>query len=204
MTKLKDDIEREIGTVDILVNCAGLIPMLSVMEKSDAEIDFVVDANVKSIMWTCRAFLKGMIERKRGHILTVASMCSFHPSPYAALYTGTKYFQRGFIDALREQIRQDKLSEYIKLTSIYPYFVATRKDLMDVADLRFPPITPEHVGHAAVDSLLRNKNSVSCPTYLMSVQGWMSIMPLRFNQFVRDILFKENISTTFKFPSSDS
>lgn len=198
VNQLRRDIERDMGFVDILINNAGLMPLLSLQEGTQEEVDMILKTNINSNIWTCRAFLDGMIERKRGHILATASLCSFHAVPYAIIYSGTKFFLRGFMDGLREQLRQEGHSEYIKVTRIHPYFVATRKDLMDAVDLRFPAVTAEDTGKIAIDALLRNEFAVSSPPFLLPLQITMNLFPVRVEQLVRDFMFKEHISKSFK------
>lgn len=94
--QLKCDIERDIAPVDILINNAGLMPLLSLREGSEIEIERIVKVNITSqffvngnILLICchdvtganelflqvtRTFLSGMIERKRGHIVGISSI----------------------------------------------------------------------------------------------------------------------------------
>ena len=73
--QISDLVER-IGAVDILVNCAGVVHDGTVMEASLSELDFSFDLNVKSMMRTTRAVLPGMLERRDGAIVNVASVVS--------------------------------------------------------------------------------------------------------------------------------
>lgn len=77
-----------------------------------------------------------MMQRRRGHILCNSSMSAFHPMPGAAIYSATKYAVRGFIEALSEEIRQEGFGDCIHFSTVHPYFVSTRKDLMTTLNLR--------------------------------------------------------------------
>ena len=66
----------EIGQVDILFNCAGFVHAGSILEMKDADLDFALDLNVKSMIRTIRAVLPGMIERGGGAIINMASVAS--------------------------------------------------------------------------------------------------------------------------------
>lgn len=69
-------VARELGAVDILLNCAGYVHHGTILECSEAEWEFSMSLNVKSMYYTTRAFLPGMLERKRGSIINVASVAS--------------------------------------------------------------------------------------------------------------------------------
>lgn len=86
-----------------------------------------------------RVFLKEMERRRKGHIVNMSSMCAYFPIPGGILYTSSKYAIRGFSEALAEELRQEGLDELIHVSSVHPYFVATRADLMDMVKPKFVP-----------------------------------------------------------------
>lgn len=160
---LRKQIEIDLGSVDILINNAGLMPLLSVREGTEKEIQRIVDVNitanyyVSSTVWieikiaplatiilavrwffvqTVRTFLPGMMERRRGHIAQISSMSALHPMPGAVIYSSTKFAVRGYIEALAEELRQEGYGDSIHFTTVHPYFVSTRKDLMEAVNLR--------------------------------------------------------------------
>ncbi len=66
----------EIGQIDILFNCAGFVHNGTILEMKDEELDFAVNLNVRSMIRTIRAVLPGMLERKDGAIINMASVAS--------------------------------------------------------------------------------------------------------------------------------
>ncbi|NKB95214.1 SDR family oxidoreductase [Ochrobactrum intermedium] len=66
----------EIGQVDILFNCAGVVHGGSILEMKDEDLDFAVNLNIRSMIRTIRAVLPGMLERKDGAIVNMASVAS--------------------------------------------------------------------------------------------------------------------------------
>src|SRR5215510_3376309 len=73
---LAKEIGRNVGTVEVLVNCAGFVHHGSVLDCSEADWDFSFDLNVKSMHRTIKAFLPGMLERGKGSIINIASGAS--------------------------------------------------------------------------------------------------------------------------------
>ncbi|MDR2310697.1 MAG: SDR family oxidoreductase [Brucellaceae bacterium] len=66
----------EIGQVDVLFNCAGVVHGGSILEMKDEDLDFAVNLNVKAMIRTIQAVLPGMLERKDGAIVNMASVAS--------------------------------------------------------------------------------------------------------------------------------
>ncbi|KAJ6634059.1 putative oxidoreductase [Pseudolycoriella hygida] len=123
--------------VDILVNNAGIVPMLSLREGSGQEIDRIIQVNITAQFHVTRTFPPGMIERKRGHVVGIASISALHPVSGAVIYSSTKAAMNNMMIALSEEMRQEG-NEFVKCTSILPYLVTTRKDIVETANFRFP------------------------------------------------------------------
>src|ERR1700757_966166 len=66
----------EIGRVDILFNCAGVVQGGTVLDASERDLDFGFDLNVKAMVRTIQAVLPGMVERRDGAIINMASVAS--------------------------------------------------------------------------------------------------------------------------------
>src|SRR5258707_10500240 len=73
---LAQDVMKAFGPPDILVNCAGFVHHGTVLDCSEQDWDFSFDLNVKSMHRTLRAFLPGMVEKRRGAIVNISSAVS--------------------------------------------------------------------------------------------------------------------------------
>src|SRR5947199_4984689 len=73
---LAKEIDREVGPVEVLVNCAGFVHHGSVLDCSEQDWDFSFDLNVKSMHRTIKTFLPAMLKRKKGAIVNIASGAS--------------------------------------------------------------------------------------------------------------------------------
>jgi short-subunit dehydrogenase len=97
---------QELGAqVDILVNNAGFGtsgPFLDHEPARDAE---QVRLNCEAVVTLCHAFLPGMVERRRGGVINVASSAGFQPIPYESVYAATKAFVISFTDAIHTELR---------------------------------------------------------------------------------------------------
>ncbi|SLN62536.1 SDR family oxidoreductase [Roseisalinus antarcticus] len=77
---LEDDavtaLVAEIGRVDVLFNCAGVVHGGTILEAAPEELDFALDLNLKAMIRMIRAVLPGMLERRRGAIINMSSVAS--------------------------------------------------------------------------------------------------------------------------------
>ncbi|MEH3106440.1 MAG: SDR family NAD(P)-dependent oxidoreductase [Sphingomonas fennica] len=88
--KLVDQVERDLGPIDILVNSAGVYFPTEIGETAEADFDRMVDINLKGTFFAIDAVVPGMKARGRGHIVNVASVAGVRGSPRYPLYSATK------------------------------------------------------------------------------------------------------------------
>ena len=105
MAKLLADVGANGETVDLLVNNAGF-GLIGRFAELDAKLERqMIDLNVGALTDLCRAVAPGMIERKSGAILNVASTAAFQPGPKMAVYFATKAFVLSLSEALHEELK---------------------------------------------------------------------------------------------------
>ena len=83
-------VEREIGPVDILVNCAGIAASAPVEEMPAATWDRVIAVHLRGTFLCTRAVLPGMYARNRGRIINTASQLAYKGAPGFSAYTAAK------------------------------------------------------------------------------------------------------------------
>ncbi len=95
--ELAEKVKEQLGSVDILVNSQGVNKKFSALEHPIAEWDEMYNANVKSVMLTCKYFGQQMVAKKYGRIINVSSIGSVRtkPSDISVCYGSTK----GAVDA---------------------------------------------------------------------------------------------------------
>lgn len=107
---------------DILFNAAGWVPGGSVLETSDADWARALDVNVTSMFRMIRAFLPGMLERRSGSIINVASVASsIKAVPNRFAYSATKAAVIGITKA----VAADFIAQGVRCNAICPGTVET-------------------------------------------------------------------------------
>jgi short-subunit dehydrogenase len=103
---LMADIARHGETVGVLVNNAGFGLAGRFAELESLRQREMIDLNCGALTELAHAVLPGMIERKAGGILNVASTAAFQPGPGMAVYFATKAFVLSFSEALHDEVKR--------------------------------------------------------------------------------------------------
>src|SRR3954447_14933818 len=94
---------KEIGPVDLLLNCAGISLGGATHEVSASHWDRIIDVNVRGVVNGVRAVYPSMIDRGQGQIVNVASGAGLVAPPFVAAYAMTKHAVVGLSTALRAE-----------------------------------------------------------------------------------------------------
>ncbi len=122
VTVFAERVAAECGAPDILINSAGVYVTGSALELSLEDWDWVIAANLWGVIHMCHFFLPHMIAAGRGgHVLNLASMYGYWPSPCVAGYLTSKFGVFGFSEALREDLRPHR----IRVSTVCPGIVNT-------------------------------------------------------------------------------
>jgi short-subunit dehydrogenase len=92
--------------IDVLVNNAGFSTMGPVHKSDPAREVAMLRTDVEAVAHLCSAVLPGMVERRQGAVLNVASTAAFQPLPGQAGYAGSKAFVLSYSQAIAEEVRR--------------------------------------------------------------------------------------------------
>lgn len=127
--KLFAEIGRRGLTVDILVNNAGFGTRGDFAGAHGPRQAEMIDLNCRALVELCHLALPGMLARKSGGILNVASTAAFQPGPWMAVYYATKAFVLSFSEALHEEVKD----RGVRVSALCPG--PTRTEFAEVADM---------------------------------------------------------------------
>jgi uncharacterized protein len=104
-----DEIYRELKSknigVDILINNAGFGDHGSFSETDWVLEEKMIAVNIIALTQMTKLFVKGMVARKSGHILNVASTAAFQPGPFMAVYYASKAYVLSFSEAIASELK---------------------------------------------------------------------------------------------------
>jgi short-subunit dehydrogenase len=113
-----DQIERELGPIDVWVNVAMTTVYAPVAEITPAEYKRATEVTYLGYVYGAMAALRRMRPRNRGTIVQVGSALSYRAIPLQAPYCGAKFAIRGFTDALRSELLHDRSGIHITMVQM--------------------------------------------------------------------------------------
>ncbi len=136
------DSEKALGPVEILVNNAGIGYFGPTHEATEATWDSVLDTNLKSVFLASKAVAAGMISRRGGQIINIASLAGKNAFAGGGIYCASKWGLLGLTECMAEDLR----GYGIRVSAICPGSVATdfsphgKKDISKM-------LQPEDIAH---------------------------------------------------------
>lgn len=97
-------LREKLGAVDVLVNNAGIGLYGPVVDLDPADAERVMRVNYLGTVYATCAVLPGMVERRRGHVVNVASIAGRIGAPFEAAYSASKFAVVGFSEALATEV----------------------------------------------------------------------------------------------------
>lgn len=170
-----DDVERELGPVDVLVNNAGIMPVGHVHEESEAVARRMFEINVFGVITGTKRALESMLPRRTGHIVNVASMAGVLYAPGAATYVGTKHAVLGFT----ETARLEYAASGVEFTAVLPAFVNTDLTAGTKGIPGMKTVEPEDVAAGILGALAAPRARVYVPKMAGRLARAQQFMPRR-------------------------
>ncbi|HVU91728.1 MAG TPA: SDR family NAD(P)-dependent oxidoreductase [Jatrophihabitans sp.] len=118
-----DDVVAEFGTVNIVINNAGIAFTGDVEQMSFEQIERVVDVDFWGVVNGTKAFLPHLIASGDGHVVNVSSLFGLMAVPGQSAYNAAKFAVRGFTEALRQEMLVNR--HPVRVTCVHPGGIKT-------------------------------------------------------------------------------
>lgn len=119
--KLVEDVVKEFGSIDIIVNNAGITRDGLLMRMSEDNFDDVINTNLKSVFNTTKAAQRTMLKQRSGSIINMSSVVGVKGNAGQANYAASKAGIIGFTKSVAQELG----SRNIRCNAIAPGFIAT-------------------------------------------------------------------------------
>ncbi len=118
---LMAETEKQFGSIEILVNGAGIGGMFPLVDFEVGLIERMIDINLKGVIWGCKAVLPYMIAQKYGKIVNISSVAARLLKPGTSIYGSAK---AGVI-ALTAAVAQEVAADNININAVLPGIIRT-------------------------------------------------------------------------------
>jgi len=178
----------EVGTVEILVNNAGIVPGNQYFWESEAApIAKTMAINAIAPMLITREFLPGMVEAPgECRVLNMASAAGLVPAPRLAVYASSKWAAIGWSDSVRLELEQAG-HEHVRVTTVCPLYVATGMFEGARGPLFTPMLKPADVVDDAWKHMLKGEPFLVTPWTSRLGKVLSGVLPTKLRDIALDI-----------------
>jgi NAD(P)-dependent dehydrogenase (short-subunit alcohol dehydrogenase family) len=173
-----DEVERDVGPLDILINNAGIMPVAMFADEAFDSTMRQVEVNLLAPLFGSREAIRRMLPRGHGHIINVASMAGVVPTPGASTYSATKHAVVGLTESIFWELR----GSGIDIGCVLPVLVNTELASGIARTRASRTIEPEVVAGEIVKALKKPKLHIYAPASMGTVTKWSGLLPRRVGE----------------------
>ncbi|XP_075153167.1 estradiol 17-beta-dehydrogenase 11 [Haematobia irritans] len=162
--KAAEVLRHEVGDISLLINNAGVVSGLHLLDTPDHLIERSFNVNVMAHFWTTKAFLPKMIENQCGHIVTIASLAGHVGITKLVDYCASKFAAVGFDEALRLELEVLGHTN-IQTTCVCPFFIQQTGMFDDVNARWVPTLNANDVADRVIQAIKKNEKIAIIPGY---------------------------------------
>jgi NADP-dependent 3-hydroxy acid dehydrogenase YdfG len=168
-----DATDEQLGSVDVLVNNAGIMHLGPFVDEDDVTARRQVDINVHGVMHGMKIVLPRFEARNAGHLVNIASSAGKGGFPGGATYCGTKHFVVGVTEAVRAELRDTD----IEVSCVMPGVVNTELAAGLNPARGVKNVEPEEVAAEIVAALEHPRFDVYVPRVAGRITKVMAMLP---------------------------
>jgi NAD(P)-dependent dehydrogenase (short-subunit alcohol dehydrogenase family) len=176
-----DEVETQLGPLDVLVNNAGIMHLSRFAEETDEAAARQIDINLHGVIFGSKLALARFLPRRTGHLVNIASTAGKAGVPGGATYSATKHAVVGLTEAIRGEVR----GTGVETSVVMPVPVNTElaAGLAKGRGLT-ATVEPEQVADAIVEALERPRHDVYVPKGINVGVRIGALLPRRFAEAI--------------------
>ena len=173
-------IISDIGVPDVLINNAGFAVFDNLVDADMLEIKEMLNVNVLGVITCTKAVLPFMLERKKGHIINIASQAGKIATPKSSVYAATKHAVLGLTNSLRLELSGTN----IIVTAVNPgpiqtaFFERADKSGTYVKNVGKLMLSVEDVSGRVINLIVRPKRELNLPWWMSAATTLYQIAPV--------------------------
>lgn len=183
-------IQHTVGHPSILINNAGIASGHSMLDTSPQWVRKIFDVNLLSHYYTIQAFLPSMIEKKKGHVVNIASAASFIVGPGMVDYCATKAGALVLHQGLTAELRYIYKCPEINTTVVHPTWAGTNmvnKYKEQIEKSGDKVIDPQIISDAVVKQILSCRGNQLIITPLPGLVSTLRSYPTWFQHMLMSL-----------------
>ncbi|MCX8564386.1 SDR family oxidoreductase [Mycolicibacterium mucogenicum] len=190
-TTFLDDVERELGPVDVLINNAGIMPVGLLADEPDAVTRRMLDINVYGVIIGTKLAAQRMIPRSAGHVINVASLAGETYTPGLATYCASKSAVLSFTDAVRLENRKTG----VQFSAVLPSVVNTELTAGTTGIRGIKNAEPSDIANAIVGLIVKPRPKVRVTRLAGVLIGAQKYLPRIVGEELNRLFGGEHIFT---------
>ncbi|MEU0542478.1 SDR family oxidoreductase [Nocardia sp. NPDC005978] len=168
-----DEVEKQLGPIDVLINNAGIMPTGRLVDESDVITRRILDINVYGVILGSKLAIARMLPRGRGHVINIASLAGETHIPGLATYNASKHAVLGFTDTLREEYR----GTGVRFSSILPTLTKTELGSGVNPPKVLRPAEPEEIADAIAKVIVEPRSKVRVTAVAGAISQVVGLLP---------------------------
>ena len=181
-----EKVRAEVGSVDILINNAGIVVGKYFHEHTHEQIQKSMLINANAVMHITLEFLPGMILKNSGAVCNIASSAGLISNPKMSVYASSKWAVIGWGESLRLEMVQ--LGKNISVTTIMPFFINTR--MFDgVKSKLLPILEPEKTSEKIIRAIEKETKMLAMPLPYWFIRLSQGLLPIPVFDWVMENVF---------------
>jgi NADP-dependent 3-hydroxy acid dehydrogenase YdfG len=175
-----DQVESQLGPLDVLINNAGIMPIGPFVEETDATAHRMIEINLNGVIYGSKLALERFLPRNSGHLVNIASAAGKAGFPGGATYCATKHAVVGLTEAIRAEVRDTD----IETSVVMPVVVHTELGSGLPETRGFKAVEPEDVAARIVEALQFGTFDVFVPKSIGALFRSQALVPRRAMEWV--------------------